>query len=74
MTVPVTLLVAAAALAIIFAGIYLLCRWLDNYGFVDVAWSYAFAGLAAYYCLAVPGWPVRFRCGAPSSHRPIGPC
>lgn len=59
MTVLVTLLVAAAALAIIFAGIYLLCRWLDNYGFVDVAWSYAFAGLAAYYCLAVPGWPVR---------------
>ena len=32
---------------------------MDNYGIVDIAWSYAFGALAAFYALAGPGWPVR---------------
>jgi steroid 5-alpha reductase family enzyme len=34
-------------------------RRIDNYGIVDVAWSYAFGALAAFYALAATGWPVR---------------
>jgi len=53
------LLFALAGLSGLFAGLYLLCRRLDNYGFVDVAWAYAFAGLAMCYGLLAPGWPAR---------------
>ena len=28
----------------------------NNYGFVDVAWSYAFAVLAVFYAAFGPGW------------------
>lgn len=50
---------ATGALCAAFALCYLLARRLDNYGVVDVAWSYAFAALAATYALAGAGWPVR---------------
>ncbi len=53
------ILTALAALCIAFALLYFLARRLDNYGIVDVAWSYAFAALATFYALAGPGWPVR---------------
>lgn len=47
---------ALAGLCLVFGLLYLLCRRLDNYGFVDVAWAYAFAPLAAFYAWAAPGW------------------
>ncbi len=50
---------ALAGLCAAFALLWLLCRRLDNYGFVDVAWSYAFALLAGYYALCARGWPPR---------------
>lgn len=52
-------LLALVALAMLFALAFYLCRRLDNYGFVDVVWSYAFALLAGFYALAAPGWPLR---------------
>ena len=42
-----------------FAVFYLLARRIDNYGIVDVVWSYAFAFLAGFYALGGYGWPVR---------------
>ncbi len=50
---------ATVALCLLFAALYALARRLDNYGIVDVAWSYAFAGLAAFYALAGAGEPLR---------------
>jgi steroid 5-alpha reductase family enzyme len=50
---------AAAGLAGLFALTYLLARVLDNYGVVDIAWSYAFGAVALLYALLGPGWPVR---------------
>lgn len=48
-----------AALCAAFAAVYALARWIDNYGIVDVAWSYAFGALAIVYALFGAGWPVR---------------
>ncbi len=56
MSAPLLALVALGALCAVFAVLYLVCRRLDNYGFVDVAWSYAFAPVAAFYAAAGPGW------------------
>ncbi|MEO6568707.1 MAG: DUF1295 domain-containing protein [Opitutaceae bacterium] len=50
------LLVTFSALALSFAGVYLLARRLDNYGIVDVAWSYAFGLMGIFYALAGTGW------------------
>ena len=50
---------ALGGLCAVFLAVYLLARALDNYGIVDVAWSYAFGALAAAYALAGPGWPAR---------------
>lgn len=52
-------LIALAALCLLFAALYLVARRIDNYGIVDIAWSYAFGALATFYALAGPGWPVR---------------
>ena len=41
------ILFATVGLTGAFALVFLLARRIDNYGIVDVAWSYAFAGLAA---------------------------
>ena len=59
MTVPQLILSALAGLCLLFAALYLVARRIDNYGIVDIAWSYAFAALAAFYALAAPGWAVR---------------
>ncbi len=57
---PLTLLlIALAGLCAAFGLLYLVARRMDNYGIVDIAWSYAFGALAAFYALAGPGWPVR---------------
>lgn len=50
---------ALAGLCTLFAALYLLCRRLDNYGFVDVAWSYSFALMALSYAGFAPGWAPR---------------
>jgi steroid 5-alpha reductase family enzyme len=56
MTALPILLTALVGLCLVFVALYLVCRRLDNYGFVDVAWSYAFAFVAIYYAWAAPGW------------------
>ncbi len=50
---------ALGGLCAAFLAVYLLARALNNYGIVDIAWSYAFGALAAVYALAGPGWPER---------------
>ena len=59
MIAPLLILSALAGLGLLFAALYLLARRIDNYGIVDIAWSYAFAALAIFYALFAPGWPVR---------------
>jgi steroid 5-alpha reductase family enzyme len=53
------ILLGLAGLCILFAALYLVSRHYDNYGFVDIAWSYAFGLLALFYAVCAPGWPVR---------------
>ena len=54
---PLLLIVTAlAGLCGLFGLLYLLARRIENYGIVDIAWSYAFALLAGYYALCAPGW------------------
>lgn len=59
MTTLTLVLLATAAACLGFAACYLLARRLDNYGIVDVAWSYAFGALATFYAAAGTGWGVR---------------
>jgi steroid 5-alpha reductase family enzyme len=59
MTAPLLLLSALAGLCVVFALFYLLARRINNYGIVDIVWSYAFAVLALFYSLLAPGWPPR---------------
>jgi steroid 5-alpha reductase family enzyme len=59
MSATLLILSALAGLCAAFALCYALARRLDNYGIVDIAWSYAFAVLAAFYAACAPGWPVR---------------
>jgi steroid 5-alpha reductase family enzyme len=59
MSALLLILSALAGLCLVFAGVYWLARRINNYGIVDIAWSYAFAVLALYYALFAPGWPVR---------------
>ena len=55
---PISLLIVIALVGLcgLFGLLYLLARRVDNYGIVDIAWSYAFALLAGYYALFAPGW------------------
>jgi steroid 5-alpha reductase family enzyme len=53
------ILCALAGLCGVFALFYLLARRLNNYGIVDIVWSYAFAVLALFYAFGGDGWPVR---------------
>lgn len=53
---------AALALALccaIFAASYRVARRLDNYGVVDVVWSYAFGLVALLYAALAAGWTPR---------------
>jgi steroid 5-alpha reductase family enzyme len=50
---------ATGALVLVFAAVFALARRIDNYGVVDVAWSYAFGAMAAFYALEGQGWPIR---------------
>jgi steroid 5-alpha reductase family enzyme len=53
------LLLATVLLCIAFVGVYVFARRIDNYGVVDVAWSYAFAVVALLYGALGAGDPVR---------------
>lgn len=58
-------LLATAALCAGFAALYAVARRMNNYGIVDIAWSYAFGALALFYATAAPGWlPRRMLIGA----------
>ena len=59
MTTFALLACALIGLCSVFAGFYFVARRINNYGVVDIVWSYAFAVLALFYALAAPGWPVR---------------
>ena len=50
---------ATIALCVVFAAAFWLARRIDNFGTVDVVWSYAFAGLAAGLAITEDGWPAR---------------
>ena len=53
------ILSALAGLCGFFALAFLLARRINNYGIVDIVWSYAFAALALFYAFGGDGWPVR---------------
>jgi steroid 5-alpha reductase family enzyme len=56
------LLLAALALALccaVFAAFFRVARRLDNYGIVDVVWSYAFGLVALLYAALGSGWAPR---------------
>lgn len=59
MNATLLILSALAGLCAAFALCYALARRIDNYGIVDIAWSYAFALLAVFYATFAPGWPMR---------------
>jgi steroid 5-alpha reductase family enzyme len=46
-------------LSVFFAALYGWARRIDNYGIVDIAWSYAFGAMAIFYALAGGGWTGR---------------
>ncbi len=52
-------LVATAGMCLLFAGIYAIARRMDNYGIVDIAWSYSFGLLALFLALYADGWVQR---------------
>jgi len=52
-------LTALIGLLVLFTGVFLFARRVDNYGVVDVAWSLSFAALAVYLAVAADGWWVR---------------
>ncbi len=53
------ILVALAASCALFAACFVVARRLDNYGIVDVVWSYAFGPVAALYAALADGWAPR---------------
>jgi steroid 5-alpha reductase family enzyme len=59
MPAPLIALLALVALSAGFAAVFRLACRMDNYGIVDIAWSYAFAALAGFYALAGEGWGPR---------------
>ncbi|MDB4474209.1 DUF1295 domain-containing protein [Opitutaceae bacterium] len=55
------IVLGTATLALIgwFTLVFWFCRRLDNYGIVDVIWSYTFTPLAWFYALSGSGWSMR---------------
>ncbi len=54
-----SLVVAALLLVAIFVFTWRLSLRLDNFSFVDVAWSFAFGPIAVWYAVAGSGWEMR---------------
>jgi len=59
MSLLLTVVLAAVALALLFAAAYRFARRIDNYAIVDVVWSYAFGALVLFYASVLPGWAPR---------------
>lgn len=59
MTHLILIISALAGLCALFVLLYFYCRRLDNYGFVDVAWAYAFLMIAIYFSWQGDGWGPR---------------
>jgi steroid 5-alpha reductase family enzyme len=54
MTLSVTMLAATLGMMVLFALVYLIARRMDNYGIVDIVWSFAFTAVAWFYAWAGP--------------------
>jgi steroid 5-alpha reductase family enzyme len=52
-------ILATAALGLLFAATFAFGRRIENYGIVDIVWSYAFGLLALFYAAANAGWAPR---------------
>jgi len=50
---------ALAGLCLCFLALYFVARSLNNYGVVDIGWSYAFGAIAAFYAWQSEGWTPR---------------
>jgi steroid 5-alpha reductase family enzyme len=59
MNVWLLALVSLGGLCLLFAGVYAIARRIENYGIVDIAWSYAFGVLALFCALFATGWAPR---------------
>ncbi|HEY9248994.1 MAG TPA: DUF1295 domain-containing protein [Rariglobus sp.] len=59
MPAPLPVVIALAALALLFAATFALARRMDNYGIVDIVWAFAFGALALFYAAAATGWAPR---------------
>jgi steroid 5-alpha reductase family enzyme len=59
MSAALLLTSALAGTCALFVASYFLSRRLDNYGIVDVVWSYSFGLVATFYAFYGSGWPVR---------------
>jgi steroid 5-alpha reductase family enzyme len=51
--------IALASLAAVFLGLFFIAKRVENYGLVDIAWSYAFGALTVFYALVAHGWAPR---------------
>ncbi len=51
--------VALAACVALFAACFAIARRMDNYGIVDIVWSYAFGPVALIYAALADGWAPR---------------
>ena len=59
MSLFATLLIATLGLMTLFALSFLVARRMDNYGIVDIIWSYCFTGVAWFYAWSGTGAPSR---------------
>ena len=59
MAPPLLLVTALAGMATLFALSFALARRINNYGIVDIVWSYSFAALVIFYAFFSAGWIVR---------------
>jgi len=59
MNLLVALGLALLMMVVLFSITFWVCRRLDNYGFVDVVWSYSFTALAWFFALNATGWSSR---------------
>lgn len=59
MSLGMLILCAVLGMSLLFGLVFLLARRIDNYGIVDVAWSYAFGVLALFAAACGAGWAPR---------------
>jgi steroid 5-alpha reductase family enzyme len=55
MSLLATVLIATIGLMTLFAASYFVARRMDNYGIVDIIWSYSFTAVAWFYAWVGPG-------------------